>query len=402
MTTYHKNRKTSLLIVDRLSNRTAYCSARRGLTLTEILAATFVLSFGLVAALSVLPFATHLLSRMDVADTSGACGRGALQQIRMAEWQKADVLYNWVSDDVPADPYIVDPLGDIARTGMTPIPTYPATFPFNFPIAETLRVVTLKTDVTLANPSGRPLNEVEANLHFRWNDDMIFAEDANSTRPTLISADSTKQAAGDYTWMYMVTPKIAPGVDVTRPASGIAVTDPENVLSYEVAAVVFHRRDLYFDADADPQPIRRFELTKFHNGLDGNLPIAKDFPDTINATGAYISLQTSSNNPDDIALGSIKWILLTGRSQAMHDSITVPSVPNNTGAIVAQWYRITGFDEINSILDVSGNVIGYERRVFMVGPDWKGAKDSIATQRPPVYAILCDGVVNVFQATMPK
>jgi len=65
--------------------------------------------------------------------------------------------------------------------------------------------------------------------------------------------------------------------------------------------------------------------------------------------------------------------------------------------INAQWYRITGYDDIMYDADVSD----YVRRVFLVGPDWKGAKD--ANDVPlGISAILCDGVVNVFQATMPK
>ena len=387
------NNSTSLLTDDRFH---LGMPVRRGLTLTEILAATFVLSFGLVAALAVLPFATHLLSRMDIADSSGACGRGGLQQIRMAEWQKPEALHDiWPGREdgapdgvVPVDPYIVDPLGYLARGGTW------STFPLSNPtMAEALYSWTLE-DIAGLSP---PVDEVTANRHFRWNDDMVFTEDAASSRPVLVSiTDPVKQSAGDYTWMYMVTPK----VDVLDNAersdrSDFAVTTADKITGYEVAAVVFHRRDLYHDATAGAyQPIRRFELTNFHHGLNTSV-------DTINETGAYITLRTTSENPDDIALGSIKWILLTGRSQELHDSIKAnPTAGPLSGTLVAQWYRITGFDDIVP----SSSGAGYERRVFLVGPDWKGAKDSNSStsSRPLVYAILCDGVVNVFQTTMPK
>ena len=336
-------------------------SQRRGLTLTEILAATFVLSFGLVAALSVLPFATHLLGRMDVADTSGACGRGVLQQIRMAEWQKPEALHNWNRDEVPADPYIVDPLGIHAN----PPPVSGTDFPYGLFAYSLAGIGTLD----------------EANLHFRWNDDMVFAQDKNSERPTLTqrkrpdgTTEFVQQAAGDYTWMYMVTPKIDPLAPITRPLSSappdIAVTAPENVLGYEVAAIVFHRRDLM------PNSVRKVNLNPANT--------------TINAAGAYMELQSGDasapGDPDALDLSSIKWILLTGPGMEIQ--------PGNAVPLNAQWYRITGYD------DIQGSGI-YTRRVFLVGPDWKGQKDDNGNPLG-VYAILCDGVVNVFQATMPK
>ena len=369
------NNNTSLLISSRFHSG---ISARRGLTLTEILAATFVLSFGLVAALTVLPFATFQLNRMNIADTSGACGRGAIQQIRMAVWQKPDMLHGswpgWANGDVLADPYIVDPLGIIDPVADTPIST-PANFPYNDSGGNLLYAFTLNDIV----------NFDAANRHFRWNDDMIFAAGTKSERPTLIERERKRpdgtteteyvqQAAGDYTWLYMVTPVIdSQAVGFSRPPSGtnnaitIATVTPDEVLGYEVAAVVFHRRDTAPDPDDAYQPIRRIEL----NGTS-----------VINATGAFIELKSS--NPDELDLSMIKWVLLT--SEQYLDR------PLN-----AQWYRITGYD------DIVPNGSNYERRVFLVGPDWKGAKNTTnGNPLGPVYAILCDGVVNVFQATMPK
>ncbi|MCL2119980.1 MAG: hypothetical protein FWH27_16300 [Planctomycetaceae bacterium] len=346
------NNSTSLLTDDRFH---LGMPVRRGLTLTEILAATFVLSFGLVAALTVLPFATFQLNRMNVADSSSACGRGAIQQIRMAEWYKPDVLhYNW-EGNVPADPYIVDPLGIIDPDTGT-VTSSPQTF-----AGGDLYAFTLADPFTLVDA----LNLADASRHFRWGDDTVFASDDLSVRPTLVSNDYT--TAGLYTWMYMVTPVIDPqpvGFSRSTPGS-IATAAPDDVLGYEVAAVVFNRRD------TAPNATRRVTLSS-------------TTPPIINATGAYISLQ--SGNPDELDLSTIKWLLLTS------DPSVSPDRPIN-----AQWYRITGYDDIMYDADVSD----YVRRVFLVGPDWKGAKD--ANDVPlGISAILCDGVVNVFQATMPK
>ena len=362
-------------------------ASRHGLTLMEILASVFVLAFGLLAVLTILPFGAFQLERMKVADMSGACGRGAIQQVRMAEWQKPELLdFNGGTSYIPADPYIVDPLGNIAggRGG-----------PKNFPLAATLNerlyafnlAEIIAQGTTLNAQHNLPEDQVMADRHFRWNDDTVFTASDDSSRPTLIqkekpdgSIEYIQQVAGNFTWLYMVTPIIDMQADVLRSAiSTIASTNAENINGYEVAAVVFYKRDLYPDPDpAAYKPIRRLLLTS----------------PTINSTGAYIELRSA--NEDDLDLSSIKWILLTGQSQELVESIARSDNPL-VGSLVAQWYRVTGSDDIQS--DGSG---GYLRRVFLVGPDWKGAKLSNGDPDGDVYAILCDGVVNVFQASMPK
>lgn len=377
-------------------------ASRRGLTLTEILASVFVLSFGLLAVLAVLPFGAFQLNRMNVADMSGACGRGALQQIRMAEWQKPENIYissNTCGNEIvfnstdyePADPYFVDPLGCLEEDASNNVRGEIKQFPQSI---GSLYAFPLNTEIY--NGSGvflryDPFDQVLANKYFRWSDDTIFAESDNSSRPTMIQRNGqyVEQASGEFTWVYMVTPKLTPFAQVDRIGfsvnpSGSAmntVTDfactptaDRNVTGYEVAAVVFHRRDLVVDSTSPYQPIRKVSLTSSET--------------TINSTGAYIQME--STNAEDLDLTSIKWILLTGQSQEMLDS------SGTGGSLVAQWYRVTGYDDIQS------GGAGSIRRVFLVGQDWKGAKDGNGNPDGTVYAILCDGVVNVFQATMPK
>ena len=353
---------------------TALPSSRHGLTLTEILASVFVLSFGLVAAMTVLPFASFMLGRMDVADTGGACGRGALHQIRMAEWQKPEII-GWLDlDSAPADPYIVDPLGLI--TLPVPLPPAPPDDPGSvvadkpFPAPGTGLFAFNLAEIT-DQPTVMESFAV-ANQHFRWGDDTVFADDGASRPQLVVRGDGKPSATGDYTWLYMVTPLIDPQAVITpRTASMIATIDPYAVLGYEVAVAVFHRRDTAPDP-ADPyQPIRRVNIANTDS--------------TINETGAYIVLTSDNPDPDVLALSTINWLLLA----------TEPSVVDEP--FNAQWYRITGYDDIMPNADG-----GYSRRVFLVGPDWKGAKDANAHPLGTVYAILCDGVVNVFQATMPK
>ncbi len=400
---------------------------RRGLTLTEILVASFVLAFGLTAVLTVLPFGAFQLNRMNVADMSGACGRGALQQIRMAEWQKPGNV--WVTSNPTnyltgqfyitadfygtgtsvsqlcqiADPFIVDPLGlggEVYSVQGASAQRQEFPIPVTTNNTQCLFAMTLYDATT---PNGQfPANVVDG--FFRWNDDTIFAG-VEGSRPELVtrSSDGAPSVSGEFTWLYMVTPicndayvrRFAGGFNVSN-LGGASVALPgnssnllgctpvDNVTGYEVAAVVFHRRDLYPEpldistgasaaGENQYRPIRRLNLGAR----------------TINTTGAYVELQ--SKNAEDLDLTSIKWILLSGVSQELHDF--------GNGSLNAQWYRITGSDDIQGP-DGSDN---YTRRVFLVGPDWKGAKDPV-TNNPQgtVYAILCDGVVNVFQATMPK
>ena len=363
------NNITSLLVDNRLPISVSRC----GLTLTEILASVFVLSFGLVAALTVLPFATFQLNRMNVADTSGACGRGTIQQIRMAEWQKPEALnYAW---DVfaPADPYIVDPLGlfGFCDNPIAASIVHPPKFPYHLNLDTSTVGLHVFVPVEIASQSSVVERDYVSNLYFRWGDDVLFDASDSSQRPTKV--ESAVTSAGDFTWMYMVTPVIDPQATVwpsgtSVPPSGTifpsAVTSPEAVLGYEVASVVFHRRDMVFDTNYPA--IRQITLDNTKS--------------TINATGACIEL--SSSDPDEMDLSTIKWLLLTSTP------IDMP--------ITAQWYRITGYD------DMMPNGDGYVRRVFLVGPDWKGAKNAAGNPDGTVHAILCDGVVNVFQATMPK
>ena len=405
---------------------------RRGLTLMEILASVFVLSFGLLAVLAILPFGAFQLERMNVADTSGACGRGAIQQIRMAEWQKPENLWvatgsgsnhlsgrffinNFYGPSTSteecqiADPFIVDPLG----LGIDPdnpsviLPNGPTvyhylnsgspTFRREFPIPVTadkndcLYVMSVYDNL---NDPPKLFSMAAIDSYFRWGDGTMFTS-GDEARPEVISSSSA--LFGDFSWLYMVTP-ICDQVNVRRFGSSVNVSNQDdvsgfrlpitspntlgctpinNVTGYEVTAVVFHRRDLYPEPldltlnEKQYRPIRRISLA----------------PPTINSTGAYIEL--TSSYEDDLGLSSIKWILLTGQTQEMGDT--------GNGSLVAQWYRVTGSD------DIQGNSTdGYTRRVFLVGPDWKGAKNIGGDPDGLVYAILCEGVVNVFQATMPK
>ena len=395
-------------------------ASRHGLTLMEILASVFVLSFGLLAVLTILPFGAFQLERMNVADMSGACGRGAIQQVRMAEWQTPENI--WVANNLSgrflipsiygteecqiADPFIVDPLGLDQLIGASVYHYLKSDGSLGvrreFPIPVTndnsdcLHVMSLYD-----NLNNGLFSEDAIKSYFYWNEGTKFTSDGEN-RP-VESPGSLSSMFGDFTWLYMVTPICDPvnvqrfrnNVDVYNPndvtfsfsfrlpidpsytRNTLGYTPVDNVTGYEVTAVVFHRRDLYPEPldltlnEKQYRPIRRLSLGEC----------------TINSTGAYIELR--SPNEEDLDLSSIKWILLTGQSQGMID--------DSKGPLIAQWYRVTGSDDIQGT-----RTNGFSRRVFLVGPDWKGAKLSNGDPDGQVYAILCDGVVNVFQATMPK
>lgn len=396
-------------------------SSRHGLTLMEILASVFILAFGLMAVITVLPFAVKQIERLNVADISGACGRGAVQQIRIAEWHKPENI--WVGQDfsglfpaydfsgqnsgseecVLAEPFIVDPLGLLGSvynymddgaemTGRE----FPMRVKQSSNDRDTLHVMSL-VDYHGNQQNGlQKFDKDKAESFFRWNDDMVFAQDtqSDSGRPVLVENSTTKKplASGEFSWLYMVTPRLGhmkfadgklavkrQGMDVG--ISDIAYTLSNNIDEYIISVVVFHRRDLY------PEPL------EMKLGENQYRPIRKlgtrTADNTLNATGANIMLL--SENEEDLDMSSIKWILLTGRSQELHD--TYNSGAN--GTLCAMWYRVSGYDDIQSDDD------GYFRRVFLVGPDWPGAKTSSANPKdPPVYAILCDGVVQVFHDTI--
>ncbi|MDR1385496.1 MAG: hypothetical protein LBJ67_16855 [Planctomycetaceae bacterium] len=351
---------------------------RNALTLMEVLATVFVLAFGLMAVLSAIPFGAYQLNRMNILDSSGACGRGALAQIRLADWYKPETLNaNGLINsggNVIADPFIVDPLGMFERTKDTPpLPGDFGQFVLNPGISG--------NDDDNLYASNPFLNQTDLDRKFVWGDDTIFAQEDSSSRPTLIKNSGGTPAyknltAGEFSWLYMITPVVPQDNVVTRAGrTSAGYTLPENIKEYNVAAVVFHRRDVFYDANAAYQPIRRLKT-----GYD-NPAIA----DTIDVAGGRITL--NSNKPDDLDLSSIKWILLVGRSTTLDEAYKRGALE---GTLVAQWYRIAGSDEITQ------DGVNFQRRVFLIGPQWEGASNS------PVYAVLCDGVVNVYQTTMPK
>ncbi len=72
--------KNAVLTFDPLS------AARRGLSLLEVLAATFVLMIGLLGMIAIIPFGIYQVSRINQADYGGNLGRTAQQEVKIREF----------------------------------------------------------------------------------------------------------------------------------------------------------------------------------------------------------------------------------------------------------------------------------------------------------------------------
>ncbi len=61
-------------------------SARRGLSLLEVLAATFVLMIGLLGMMAIIPFGLYQVSRINQADFGGNLGQTAIEEIKIRQF----------------------------------------------------------------------------------------------------------------------------------------------------------------------------------------------------------------------------------------------------------------------------------------------------------------------------
>ena len=165
-------------------------SARRGISLLEILIATFVLAIGLLGLAALLPVGRFAIVETGKADRAGACGRAALRDVnvrRMLDYTTWSPPIGGGVTDV--SPFVIDPLG------------YASTITVNLggatgPISR----------MTLLSPAtGIQYTLAEAEQVFTWQDDLVFDMPEDVTmRPSIMTTGLDSQ--GDYSWFLTVTP----------------------------------------------------------------------------------------------------------------------------------------------------------------------------------------------------
>ncbi|MDR1957574.1 MAG: hypothetical protein LBQ54_00755, partial [Planctomycetaceae bacterium] len=189
---------------------------RAGLSLIEILASVFILLIGILGVLSAVTLGGFQIRRVKIADQSAACGRAALAQIRMSDWQKEENIVDSTLADIVnyTNPYIVDPLGYFnLGTG---------SFDGSRSTLGTLDRFTLKTIKNTilyyrSQDSNLTFDQCYRSIAFRdfyWSDEIRFnVLDQQRTEIQMRDAEVSEQggkvpaADENFSWMFMVTPQ---------------------------------------------------------------------------------------------------------------------------------------------------------------------------------------------------
>ncbi|NQU25199.1 MAG: prepilin-type N-terminal cleavage/methylation domain-containing protein [Candidatus Nealsonbacteria bacterium] len=159
---------------------------RHGLSLLEVLISIFVVSIGLMSLAMLIPAGAIAINEANKSDRSGACGRAAMRQIKVA--RMLDPNFWTDTDNLSNGPFVIDPLGRwmempetfagglLARLGLSNVP--------NFDVADRV---------------------------FRWQDDLSLNLPKDTELRSWVNLDDNMDAIseGHYSWFMTVTPSAA-------------------------------------------------------------------------------------------------------------------------------------------------------------------------------------------------
>lgn len=355
---------------------------KRGISLLEVLFAIFILSVGLLGLFSLVPVGSYQVSQATIADRAGACGQAAQSEFKIRGMGDADL---WCRRDgtqpTAYTTFFLDPLS-VTSNNSSLYDAFPYGGPVAFPRMERL---TLRRQLTKGNPYVSPpilptyaiLSQPVCASIFSWADDLVLhAADDGTSRPTVLTdatgntLPTSRQSGGDFTWAAMVS----------LPARHPSDTSAQQTNVVRVSIVVFHKRDLVYDATSSVMGERIGYCDILGGGGDVSLR------DTVSTTKA-----TAEEN---LKVRPHHWVLLAGQQK-----VTFPQGVTTIG--VYKWYRVVTTSAI------TGSASSWTVDVTLAGPDLEPARfvdsDSDNTTAPggaTLYAIICDDVVGVFEKTI--
>jgi hypothetical protein len=334
----------------------------------------FVLLFGLMGLLAMIPIANFHLLKAAKYDRAAAVAQIAFGEIRARDLLRPE---RWVLDsgvrlvDNPGhlqnfrlpSTYAFDPLWMTPTSGNLLQVNYPTHFPqaltqpqFAAHASHTLPRVSLPSEFGNGT-MGRPL----ADKLFVWNGDLTIElpddHDVPSrmlVRRSAAGAPLVRESHGHYSWMFTAMPSGRGPIwdPITRRWGG--ATD------YEVSVVVFYQRLLERSIARE----RIFRVSEFYGGLGGG--------------EARLVAQATSDEFEGLREG--QWLLLTA--------------PEPSGRLVAKWYRVVtageGFGDVNTTLPT--------RWIGLAGPDWDATLTPTAGVE--LYATFVEDIVGVFTTNM--
>lgn len=413
-------------------------ATRRGVSYLEVLIAAGIALTGIMGAVALLPVAIVNMQKGVVVDTMACIGPSALDTApSLGVNQRSNWLVyslpsrNWdlsvdapgafpngetgkilpFSDTGPWASYCFDPRFAAESASVVPPLTAiagtfdPRYFPYK-PKTNANDARMLRTTLRREPNSNfyTPLAIAPARLLFKVSDDLIFnkTEDNLGPKPALQdyilgTAGATPQRRNymaDYEYMITMTPSLrgvpvdASGMSFSRAVPGpVAEQVPlERPTEYTMSAVVFHKRQVAFDAYLapdvkEPEAERVVDVFFYGSGYKGgDIAIRGRMP-------------TSSAMPNELEVHEGDWVMLSGNMYSLD------AQRKFLGPRFA-WYRVAavGMDTY----EPSPATGFYYRDLTLDGPDWPAS-----TTTPPALPnnliamdetqmTIVSGVVGVF------
>jgi hypothetical protein len=413
-----------------------------------VLISMFILLIGLLGVGALIPVGRLEVGKADQYDRAGAVGRAAIREIKVRDMLRPDASLSpgigaaipmWFTYSSGSNPYsstayspattttgataalavpvqdglpytvpgsavpaafALDPWG-IAYNGTQNVTTpdisqFPAGAQQAVSTAAPYQLQRITLRATALSSYGL-MSLPQAARIFQCEDDLVYTAPTTGTgaaQQQLFPSGGVQKrlSDGNYSWLATIVPN-SPTL-----SNGSTVSSNQQ---YTVSVVVYYKRPVSLSANvAAPgesvpiYPERVATVTAFpSNGIDGG-EVTLTVPSLSPPPGpSYLNIKVG------------QWIMLSGQMTTLQPGS--PLYPASAGPPeplnIYRWYRVVAADDV---VDSSGHTVSststgpYTRNVTLTGPDWPVSAIQNSSN-PVTYAFICDGVVAVFEKTMP-
>lgn len=424
---------------------------RRGISLTEVLIAMFIMLIGLLGLAALVPVGSSYLGTANTYDRSSALGRAAFRDLQVrdyldeSKWLTSDgrQLYQGVSPWVESRTgeqikspvsrgmsFCIDPLFVAFNpSGGARVGAFPAPLDNDPPIDDGMGNTIPQPRMFRGTLAARPAQPGDASFPFpppmpyaladrifRSRDDVTFGiPDGTPDARPIASADQqtgARLSTGDYSWLFTITPKrersqLRQGVDFHMTASGPVPVAPAEPHEFVITAVTFRKRLLDIPAQAVAgrvgiPPTERMVYCDLVNG-DASTDVRLRLPTTAGKNDNPNSPKLSDFPP--VSAGD--WLMLCAWVGIPPGDIPVDHLPPTF-----RWYRVSAASQLEPLIDsMSGLATDWVQNVSLDGPDLGDTTQGLYYPYFPfdahcnlpvksIHACLFTGVVGVFEKTV--